>query len=50
MTNQLRWGLYVLAAVVGIAGAALGLSKGGTLSIIALVVIPIELAVRRQSG
>jgi hypothetical protein len=48
MSKTLRLGLYVLAALFGIAGAASGLSKGVTLLLIALVVMPIEVAARRR--
>jgi hypothetical protein len=44
--KRLRWAIYALAAMLGIAGAALGMSKGITLLIIALVVVPIELSLR----
>ena len=43
MNVRLRIALYIMAAVVGIGGAAGGLSKGLTLLIIAAVVIPVEL-------
>jgi hypothetical protein len=46
--KRLRWVIYALAATLGIAGAALGLSKGLTLFIIASVAVPIELAFRRR--
>lgn len=47
MSKTFRFGLYLLAGLGGIAGAAYGLSKGVTLLLIALVVIPIEIFVRR---
>ena len=47
--KRLRWAIYALAAILGIAGAALGLSKGVTLLIIASVVVPIEIFLRRRS-
>ena len=48
MSNTLRFGFYMLAGLGGIAGAAYGLSKGVTLLLIALVVVPIELVLRRD--
>jgi hypothetical protein len=48
LTKHLRWAIYALAAAIGVAGAAFGFSKGITLLIIAMVVIPIELTMRRS--